>query len=216
MYELPLFPLNTVLFPGMPIKLHIFEERYKLMMNQCIENETPFGVVLIAEGVEALGPLAEPHMIGCTARITQVSPLGDGRMNILAVGQERFEIQELRHDQPYLVAMVEPFPFNDVDPTMLENSSSQLRRWVERYLRILAQAGDVEFDAEQLPDDPLTLAHLAAIVLQVPMNQKQELLSMSESNKLLTTMRSLYRREVAILEAMLSHSTTEEGPFSLN
>src|SRR5512147_2655499 len=93
MYELPLFPLNTVLFPGMPISLHIFEPRYKLMIEQCIQIAQPFGVVLIREGVEALGPSAEPHQIGCSAQITQVERLEDGRMNIVAVGVERFQIR---------------------------------------------------------------------------------------------------------------------------
>lgn len=137
-------------------------------------------------------------------------------MNILAIGQERFQIQTLLHDKPYLVGIVEPFPFEETDQVVLHNNGLKLRKWVERYLTVLAQAGDVEFDANQLPDDPLTLAHLAAIMLQVPMTQKQELLSMSQSDTLLTTMRSLYRREVAILEAMMAHAATEEGPFSLN
>ena len=56
MIELPLFPLNTVLFPGMPLGLHIFEDRYKLMIGQCVQERRPFGVVLIRSGQEALGP----------------------------------------------------------------------------------------------------------------------------------------------------------------
>ena len=92
MNALPLFPLNTVLFPGMPLGLYIFEERYKLMMAQCLQEEQPFGVVLIAQGKEAMGPAAEPHPVGCTAVITEVQKLNDGRMNIVAVGQERFHI----------------------------------------------------------------------------------------------------------------------------
>ena len=106
MFELPLFPLNTVLFPGMPINLHIFEPRYKLMIEQCIQNDEPFGVVLIHKGTEASGPLAEPHPIGCTAQITQVERLDDGRMNILAVGGERFQIRSLNLFEPYLVGTV--------------------------------------------------------------------------------------------------------------
>ena len=86
MFELPLFPLNTVLFPGMPLPLHIFEDRYKQMINNCLEEKEPFGVVLIRNGKEALGPLAQPHSIGCTARIVEVQKLSDGRMNITSVG----------------------------------------------------------------------------------------------------------------------------------
>ena len=99
MMELPLFPLNTVLFPGTPITLHIFEPRYLELMEMCEQTQQPFGVVLIQEGQEALGPLATPYPIGCTAEIARVERLPDGRMNILAVGVERFEIHELDYDK---------------------------------------------------------------------------------------------------------------------
>ena len=92
MLDLPLFPLNTVLFPGMPLSLHIFEDRYKRMIGECIDSGNPFGVVLIKRGQEANGPLAEPHEIGCTARIIEVEPLSEGRMNIVVLGQKRFRI----------------------------------------------------------------------------------------------------------------------------
>jgi Lon protease-like protein len=97
MFELPLFPLNTVLFPGMPLPLRIFEERYKLMIRFCIENNQPFGVVLIRQGLEALGRLAEPYEIGCTARIIEVEPLAKGQMNISTLGEKRFRICQLTH-----------------------------------------------------------------------------------------------------------------------
>jgi uncharacterized protein len=111
MQELALFPLNTVLFPGMPLNLYIFEERYKLMMNQCIESRRPFGVVLIANNKHDTSPNAIPHSIGCTAQITQVQPLGDGKMNISAAGRERFRILSIHQEQPYLVAETQSYPF---------------------------------------------------------------------------------------------------------
>ena len=77
--ELPLFPLNVVLFPGMSLPLHIFEERYKAMIGACSEHDTPFGVLLIKEGQE-VGDPAEPFQVGTTARITEVQQLEDGRM----------------------------------------------------------------------------------------------------------------------------------------
>src|SRR5688572_13111983 len=88
MFELPLFPLNTVLFPGMPLRLHIFEERYKLMIERCYSSGAPFGGTLIRKGGE-VGGGADPFLIGCTALITEIEPLNDGRMNIVAVGHER-------------------------------------------------------------------------------------------------------------------------------
>ena len=83
--NLPLFPLNTVLFPGMVLPLHIFEERYKLMMNRCLEQERPFGVVLIREGAE-VGEQAVPYDVGTTSVIAGVTRYDDGRMNIVSLG----------------------------------------------------------------------------------------------------------------------------------
>ena len=88
MLNLPLFPLNTVLFPEMPLPLHIFEVRYKQMIAKCLAGDRTFGVVLIKHGSEALGPLAEPYSIGCTARIIESQSLGEGRMEITTVGED--------------------------------------------------------------------------------------------------------------------------------
>jgi Lon protease-like protein len=104
--ELRLFPLNTVLFPGMRMPLHIFEERYKLMIRECIERDAPFGVLLIREG-EEVGGGAVPHNIGTTAHITQVEYLEDGRMNIFTMGQQRFRVNHIHTHLEYLLGDVE-------------------------------------------------------------------------------------------------------------
>jgi Lon protease-like protein len=104
-YKLPLFPLNTVLFPGMPISLHIFEERYRLMIGRCIEQNGPFGVVLIREGRE-VGGEAAPYPVGTTAAIGSNVRLDDGRYYLTATGQRRFRIQYFAQRQPYLLASV--------------------------------------------------------------------------------------------------------------
>jgi Lon protease-like protein len=216
MLELPLFPLNTVLFPGMPLRLHIFEERYKLMIDGCIQRSQPFGVVLIKEGIEALGPLAEPHTVGCTARITSVEQLEGGRMNILAVGRERFRIISLDHDLPYLVGKVERYPLFDGDPVGQEDAARRLRPWIANYMDVLSVLDDIELDAKQLPADPAALALVAATLLQVPQRQKQGLLATDSIVDLLTTMRALYRREVAFVKEMLAQDVEDQGSFSLN
>lgn len=104
--ELPLFPLNNVvLFPGMELPLHIFEERYKAMIGACSEQDTPFGVLLIKEGQE-VGDPAHPVQIGTTARITKVEQLEEGRMNISTQGERRFEVVEIIQQLPHLVGLV--------------------------------------------------------------------------------------------------------------
>ncbi|HSM56765.1 MAG TPA: LON peptidase substrate-binding domain-containing protein [Candidatus Sulfomarinibacteraceae bacterium] len=220
-YELPLFPLNTVLFPGMPLTLHVFEERYKTMVNQCLGEGMPFGVVLIKEGVEADGPLAEPHPIGCTAEIAQVQPLLGERMNILVLGGERFRIVSLEPQQNagFLKGQVQNYPLEWLPMDDTAQASRQLRPWVREYLALLSDAGDVEFDFESLPDDAESLAFLAATVLQVPNSQKQELLAVPGIARLLSDIHTLYRRELPVLRQLLQRDDlvpAGPGPFSLS
>jgi Lon protease-like protein len=217
MFELPLFPLNTVLFPGMPLTLHIFEDRYKRMIRMCLETRQPFGVVLIRHGLEAFGPLAEPNYIGCTARILETQPLEDGRMNIVALGQKRFRILSLDYDQPYLVGKVELYPLEKANSYSLEHIGQRLRPWVKRYMQILTEVSDVSLDPRHLPNDPLVLAYLAAVLLQLPPDQKQELLATEQAIDFLAKMHAIYRREVALLRVLLSEGQREDvGYFSVN
>jgi Lon protease-like protein len=217
-YDLPLFPLKTVLFPGMPLPLHIFEERYKLMIQTCLDAGQVFGVVLIRKGREALGPLADTYPIGCTARITQVEQLPDGRMNILAIGHERFRMLSLdNQSMPYLIGTVKSFPF--VEPGLESNRdvSGQLMPRLKRYLQVLSKMSESEFDLEQLPDDPQTLAYLAAIALQVPQKEKQRLLSIAGSDELLAELNAVYSKEVSLMEVITSGKPADSiGHFSVN
>jgi uncharacterized protein len=216
-FELPLFPLNTVLFPGMPLQLHIFEERYKEMINKCLDEKQPFGVVLIRSGREALGPLAEPHEIGCTARILEVEKLSEGRLNISVLGQRRFRLLSVNHDLPYLKGYAELYPLDNPNPQSLTSSSRQLMPWVKRYMRILAEVSDLSLDPKQLPTDPLVLAYLAAVLVQTPAAEKQGLLASEHAIDLLTNLRAIYRREVALMQALFSgQNQGKRESFSLN
>ncbi|MEQ9029321.1 MAG: LON peptidase substrate-binding domain-containing protein [Aggregatilineales bacterium] len=227
MYELPLFPLSSVLFPGMPINLHIFEERYKTMINECIQNREPFGVILIADGQEAGDPLVQPYHIGCTAQITQVQPLSQGRMQITAVGRERFKVLSLNYEKPYLTGMVENYPHAEEDPYLLRQHSKRLKYLLDRYLRVLEEAGQLKYDDNQLPHDPMTLAYLASVLLQqITMEQKQKLLEIEMATYMIDELTQIYRREVVIIESLLTPPENSEfvqqigpfvlGPFSLN
>jgi Lon protease-like protein len=219
MFELPLFPLENVLFPGMSLNLHIFEDRYKQMINQCIETRQPFGVVLIEEGVAQHGPLAKPHRIGCTAQITRMQPRGQGRMDINAVGQDRFRIESLSYDRPYLVGMVDLHPIQQGETKQLSRAGNSLRPWVERYLEILAKVGNLPFNSQQLPADPIQLGYLAAAILQqISQNQKQDLLAAETAVDMLRDIRSIYFREVTLLDMMVrrADSGSENETFSQN
>ena len=224
MFEIPLFPLNTVLFPGMPLALHIFEDRYKIMIGKCLQERRPFGVALISKGAEALGPLPEPNGVGCTAFISQVERLHQGRMNIKAVGQKRFRIVTLDTELPYLRGQVEPYPLSEDDPPAQALLADRLRPWIVRYLADLSRLGNVELEAQNLPDEPVALAYAAAALLQAPAEEKQALLNIAEASTLLADLRAIYRREIAILKAMGQVAgqamgkdlLQDQGPFSLN
>jgi len=218
MFEIPLFPLNTVLFPGTPIHLHIFEERYKQMINTCIEEKRPFAVVLIRNGMEALGPLAEPFHIGCTAEIAQVQRLEDDQMNLVAVGLERIRILSFDSlTQPYLIGKARPYPLTNPDPAKVSDQASTLRRQLEQLVALLSKAGGSQLDLNQLPRDGISLAFLAAAVLQISPLQKQELLSIERADKLLDRLQLLYRRELTLMQAVMADvKSLQAGGFSLN
>lgn len=213
MYELPLFPLNTVLFPGMPLPLHIFEERYKEMIGLCLRENRPFGVVKIQEGVAEGGPTAQPHRVGCTAEIAQVEDLDEGRLLIMTIGRERFRIAQLQDDKPYLVGMVEPAPLIEDDTDRLQAGADALYPLVRKYLEILSRTGSVDFDAAQIPTDAVPLSYLAATIVQLPADAKQDLLAIDHASQLLQNVLRVYRREVALMQTM---PTGDQGIFSLN
>jgi Lon protease-like protein len=202
MYTLPLFPLNIVLFPGLPIQLHIFEPRYRSMIRQCQADSQPFGVVLIHQGIEAYGPVAEPVRVGCTARIARLVPLEDGRMNLTALGEERFRILKLIHDHPYLVGEVESLPLERPSSIALLRGMRLLTPIVKDYLRLITKLNPqepVDLSEVDFPEDPLLLLNLAATLLQVPAIEKQPLLESVSADDLMVEIFRLYRRENAVL-----------------
>jgi Lon protease-like protein len=143
--ELPLFPLNTVLFPGMMLPLHIFEERYKLMIRQCMAGEHTFGVIL-AKSQRAQMPNVinifpdDLFSVGTTAFITAVEEVGEGKLNIITVGQERFVINTIRPGQDdYLIAKVDPLPLmEEVSPPEITMMVRSWNRWSSNILNTLA------------------------------------------------------------------------------
>ena len=172
---LPLFPLNTVLFPSQTLPLHVFEERYRLMIGRCIDERAPFGVVLIRSG-EEVGGDAEPRDIGTTARVARVQRLPDGRMNLIAVGERRFRITALDRDEPYLRGQVEFI--ESADATTAEaraEANSTAALFGEHYRLLMAVTGQWTRKL-RLPDEPGALADFVAAKLDTPPETKQELL----------------------------------------
>ncbi len=200
MYELPLFPLNTVLFPGMPIHLHIFEMRYRAMIRHCLDGHRPFGVALIREGREVDGP-AVPYAVGTSAIIAHLEPVPGGSMDLVALGMDRFRIHEIHRDEPYLTGVVENLPLDKPHTLPVVRAQRALREQMIAYLRLIAHGDESMPRPEDLPmqEDVLHMLYSAAALLQIPLLEKQKLLEAQSSAHLLADLQRLYRRETALL-----------------
>ena len=211
--ELPLFPLDTVLFPSLPLPLHIFEERYKLMIGTCVVTDSLFGVCLIKEGVEVGGP-AEPFEIGTVARIAEVERMPDGRMNLMTFGIGRFRLTELTQREPYLIGRVVLLEPGGGQPA--EELVGDVADRLLRYLRDVRGAARLP-DRGELIADVDRLSYLAAATLGLPPRERQAFLETDASIDRLSQARDLLRREIE--NARLFGRAVDGpsiGPFSRN
>lgn len=213
--ELPLFPLNVVLFPGQTLPLHIFEPRYRLMIQRCIEQGQPFGVVLAQDEDDEV-----PHIIGTAARITQVERLTDGRMNIVTVGVERFVLQNVHEgEDEYLIGDAIFYPYKE-DFSQSNHLATLVTTRLRKYLALLTSVSGIKNRFDSIPSDPSGLAVFTAIALQVQLVQKQELLAIEGVNELLECEAELLKSEILALTIMASSirppDDAESLIFSLN
>jgi Lon protease-like protein len=213
MMEMPLFPLkNVVLFPGMMLPLHIFEPRYREMIDRCTSERIPFGVVLIDEGREVGGD-ARPHLVGTAARVMRVDRREDGCMDITAVGTQRFRVLELDRSHSYLSGKVSQFPLVNGATRQATELAQRVRPQVLDYVELLAKASSTNLRLERLPEDPLTLAFLIAIALQVKAADKQKLLEQAGIPEILALEARLIARESKLMHFMLQ---TQQEVLSMN
>ncbi len=212
--ELPLFPLNNVvLFPGMPLPLHIFEERYKDMIGDCVRRSEPFGVLLIKEGSE-VGEPASPHSVGSTARISQVQRLQEGRLNILTRGERRFELLATAQTSPHQVGLVRYIPDEEgiVSATTLAGVREQYIQ-LQRFLTAMSGGWNREIP---VPDDPIDLARASssalAVSLPLPPDVRQDLLETRTAGQQLEKLLSLMRQANRIIAEQVEQNTPFKGP----
>jgi Lon protease-like protein len=208
--QLPLFPLDTVLFPGMALPLHIFEERYLWMINECLEGNRQFGVIMTtppAEGERS----AAAHRIGTSALITQVERHDDGRMDIVTAGLERFRVLDLLRTEPYVVGRIEPFPLEDTKSPELVRLVKAASALFVQYLRLAGEVLGTVIRVESAPRDASTLAYMMAIALQVSNKEKQQLLNISSLPALLWKESSILSRERILLQRMSEAQDDNKG-----
>ena len=215
---LALFPLNTVLFPGVPLPLHIFEERYRLLVREIVEGPAPrrFGVVAIRQGLETGGEDTVLYDIGCVAELRRVDPYADGRYDIVTTGGPRFRLVDVDDSRPYLRGAVEYLP--DVPGEGADARALAVTAEFTTYWNAVAEAREEEVPPPSLPDDPALLSYLVAAALVIDLPEKQELLAVPDAATRLRRELSVIRRETALLRRVLDDPPKTEtvGPFSLN
>lgn len=200
----PLFPLSTVLFPGMPLPLHIFEPRYRALVRRCLERSEAFGVALIRSG-EEVGAAAEPHAIGTSARIVHHAPLPDGRSFIVVRGERRFAIEEVLPEvDPYLVARVR-WLVEALDEDALRLAADAAEAYAEYRLAVETLGGKAPQLSEQRePPSPRDVAYqIAAGLVSIDAEERQRLLEESSIASLLRAEIRLLEREEALLQELL-------------
>jgi Lon protease-like protein len=183
--DFPLFPLGIVALPGEMIPLHIFEERYKTMMNECLRDEREFGIVWLSDD-----GLRE---IGCACEIDRVlERMEDGRMNLLARGTRPFRVLERQSDLAYpagVVEFVEDRP-DAPDPELLKTAHAA-------YAELVRLATDKDPDEEQLAE---MSAYAMAATVDFGLDAKQGLLDLRSENARLRLVTRLFRAAIKRLE----------------
>ena len=203
MSRLRLFPLNTVLFPGAVLNLHIFEPRYKQMVAECLEHGDAFGVCLIREGDEAGDPDVMPHEVGTTAEIGDATALEGGRYYISTVGRRRFRIEHVISREPYLLVDVSYLgEESPAEAGAAESLIREIRAVFRDYLRLLVDFSGMHADIE-LPENPIEASFLIGDALQVADSMKQRLLELSSTEQRLTVELGFLRRLLPQLRSLL-------------
>jgi uncharacterized protein len=185
---IPLFPLHTVLFPGGPLPLRIFETRYTDMVRRCMREGLPFGVVLIQEGEEA-GDVATTATVGCTARIADFHTLHDGLLGIACVGDRKFRVQRVwRASDGLNMGEVEWLP---AEPALaLPEANARLAASVRR---ALAELDEHYQHVERRFDDAAWVGSRLTELLPIELNDKQALLEMDDPLARLSVLMEMVR-----------------------
>ncbi len=218
---LPLFPLGTVLYPGVLLPLHIFEERYRQLVHDLLAEPEPrcFGVIAIRTGRETgVDGVSALYEIGCTATVRQVIEHQDGRFDLVTVGTQRFRLAELDHSQPYLRAEVDLLPEDTGDHEAAQQAAQAVRSGFRAYLDALSARGATLVRPPDLPDEPVPLSYLVAASVIADLSDKQALLSQPDALRRLITERALLSREHAMLRSLTSTPAPElrNAPYSPN
>jgi Lon protease-like protein len=202
--ELPLFPLGSVLFPGVVLPLHIFEHRYRQLVRDlaALPEGAPrrFGVVAIKDGSEVgRDNVNALYDTGCTAEIDSIVEYEDGRFDITTTGVHRFRLREFDGDGPYPQGVVELM--DEVGGPEAEVIAPALATLFRKYQEVLAGVRGVTVtEIPELPEDPTVLSYLIGAATVLDVYEKQRLLATETTADRLRAEAKLLRREVGVLK----------------
>lgn len=202
---IPLFPLpEVVLFPGMNLPLHIFEERYKQMISSILKTTKQFGIVLlVGDDCARVGTLVE---------IVDVENLEEGEMNIVTEGKFRFNIVSLVSEEPYYVAEVQPY--EDIEEEMsneLKKTMRHIKKLSNKAISLFDKVSDQELSKKlKLPEDPTELLYLITANLTCTVESKQQILESRSLKARAEKVQSLLDEEIQKLEVLLENKKTKE------
>ena len=218
---LPLFPLGAVLYPGMLLPLHIFEERYRQLVRDLLDGAEPrrFGVIAIRKGRETgIDGVHSLYEIGCTATLRQVDRHEDGRFDIVTAGSRRFRLLGLDETRPYLQGEVELLADEPADPAVAGPAVRVIQAAFREYLDALTEWGGATVRVEELPDEPELLSFLVSAAMVIDLPERQALLAESGTLRRMAMQRALLSRETAMLRTTTSRPAPDlrNTPYSPN
>jgi Lon protease-like protein len=210
-YDVPIFPLHSVLFPSLPLHLHIFEERYRTMLRDLRSRDNRFCVALIEEG-EEVGDYAVPAQVACLAEIVELQPLPDGRYFVVAVGVERAKILSTdRSTHPYLTGSLEIWPDESagVSPELIGKASSLFEQYIDHIMKLVGK----ENERVSTPGEPDLLSYVLATALQTDAAVRQKLLEIPGSEQRLRTEVQMLQTELPLLRSLAAIRETPSAGY---
>jgi len=237
---LPLFPLGSVLYPGLVLPLHIFEDRYRQLVADLLAGPEPrqFGVIAIRHGRETgIGGVSELYATGCTAVLQRAERHDDGQYDLITVGAERFKLLGLRDtgdeaepadpgdnvseadkQGPYLSGDVQMLPDEVGDEAEAAVVLPVVQRAFRSYLGLLAERGGAQITIPELPDEPMLMSYLVAAAVVADLPEKQQLLEEPDALRRLVAERKLLTREMQMLRSLTATPAPDlrYAPYSQN
>lgn len=179
MTELPLFPLQSVLLPGMPLGLHVFEPRYLQLMNEIADGDGRFGVVMITRGSE-VGGADQRADVGTMAELVAWAPTADGRWMVEAAGTERFRVTRWLDDDPYPRAEIEPW--TQLIDDRAEDRLHVARQRFDMFLSLVSEMG-ADVSAVDVPDSSVDALYGMAVIAPVATHDRYRILAAGDGNE---------------------------------